>query len=120
MGLTAIAMGKKGELVWNPHDEEMESADQIYLSEWNKHPNLHGFMQNLYGEGDIGDVEVELKTKDIDELEKRINENSLPETKGFFFGENADEYYAEQDRKFIADARKAIKDGYSIFYYSCW
>ncbi len=120
MGLSQRAMGYRGELVWNPVDEEMEPAETIYLSEWNKHPNLHGFMQNLYGEGDIGGVIVKLEPEDIDELEKRINENSLPETKGFFFGENADEYYAEQDRKFIADARKAIKDGYSISYYSCW
>jgi hypothetical protein len=118
MSLDQCALGRKGKGIKN-EDGEMEYADEIYLADWSNHPNLHGFMQSLHS-GDIGGVDVELTLEDIDALEQAVNESELPETQGFFIGDNSDEYYAEQDRKFIADARKAIKDGYSIVYWSCW
>ena len=77
-------------------------------------------MQNLCGGRDINGVDVKLTLEDIDALEEAIDESELPETQGFFFGENSDEQYAEQDREFIEDARDLIKDGYTVFYYSNW
>ena len=77
-------------------------------------------MQSVYGGGDINGVDVNLTLEDIDALEEAIDESGLPETQGFFFGENSDEQYAEQDREFIEDARDLIKDGYTVFYHSNW
>ena len=64
-------------------------------------------------------VDLELTSEDLDSLEQSLSEAELPETVGFFFGENADEEYAEQDREFITEARDAISKGYTVVY-SCW
>ena len=53
-------------------------------------------------------------------MEEALDENALPETVGFFFGENSEEHYAEQDREFIVNARAAIKQGYTVVYSSWW
>ena len=118
MSLDQCALGRKGEGVKNEYGE-MEYVDEIYLADWSNHPNLHGFMQGLHN-GDIGGVYVKLTSEDIDALEDSIDESKLPETQGFFIGDNSDEYYAEQDSKFIVDSRSAIEDGYTIYYYSNW
>ena len=119
MGLDQCAVAYKGESFTN-HCGETEYPETLYLVEWRKHPNLQGFMQNLCGGRDINGVEVKLTLEDIDALEEAVNKSELPETQGFFFGENSDEYYAEQDREFIAYARDLIKDGYTVFYHSNW
>tara|TARA_R110000796_G_scaffold189388_3_gene306260 strand:- start:711 stop:1070 length:360 start_codon:yes stop_codon:yes gene_type:complete len=119
MSLDQCALGRKGEGVKNEYGE-MEYVDEIYLADWSNHPNLHGFMQSVYGGGDINGVDVNLTLEDIDALEEAIDELGLPETQGFFIGDNSDEYYAEQDSKFIVDARSAIENGYGIYYYSNW
>ena len=69
---------------------------------------------------DFNCVDLELTVKDIDTLEESLDGVGLPETTGFFFGDDADDYYAEQDRDFILSARNAIKDGYTVVYSSWW
>ena len=56
----------------------------------------------------------------LDRLEEALDSNELPETSGFFFGNNSDDYYAEADREFIVQARAALKQGYTVVYYSWW
>jgi len=119
MGLDQYAAAHRGEAYTNDCGE-IAYPDEIYLVEWRKHPNLQGFMQGVYGDGDINGVDVNLTLEDIDALEEAIDESGLPETQGFFFGENSDEQYAEQDREFIENARDLIKDGYTVFYHSNW
>ena len=119
MGLDQYAAAHRGKGFTNEFDET-EYPDELYLVEWRKHPNLQGFMQNLCGGRDINGVDVKLTLEDIDALEEAIDESELPETQGFFFGEDSDEYYAEQDRKFIKDARDLIKDGYTVVYHANW
>ena len=105
-------------------DEYLEWDDSIELASWRKHPNLQGWMQELYyekgGEGEFNCVDVELTLEDLDALEATLDEEELPETVGFFFGGNADDHYAEADREFIVQARTAIKKGYKVFYSSWW
>ena len=94
------------------------------LAYWRKHPSLQGFMEDLYhskgGEGEFNCVDVELTLEDLDGMEEALDENALPETVGFFFGENSEDHYAEQDREFIREARAAIKQGYTVVYSSWW
>ena len=76
------------------------------LAYWRKHPNLHGWMEELYYAkgGDVdtfNGVEVELTWEDLDELEKAILNDELPDTKGFFFGDPSDDYYKQKDLTFI-------------------
>ena len=139
MGLDQTAIARKGEprtvkseYTYTDFDgtehkgveEYLEWDDTIELASWRKHPNLQGWMQELYyekgGEGEFNCVDVELTFEDLDALEATLDEDELPETVGFFFGSNADDHYAEADREFIVQARAALKKGYKVFYSSWW
>jgi len=63
---------------------------------------------------------VRLTVGDLDQLEMHVRLETLPDTVGFFFGEDSDDEYRKQDLKFIEDARKAIEDGYDVYYQSWW
>jgi len=100
-------------------------SEQRELAYWRKHPNLHGWMEELYrargGDAEMfNGVEVELTWEDLEDLETNIVHSNLPNTRGFFFGDNADEYYREQDLQFIRSARAEIFTGLRVFYNSSW
>ena len=139
MGLDQYATARKGEprtvkseYTYTDQDgvekegfeEYLEWDDTIQLAEWRKHPNLQGWMEELWyekgGEGEFNCVELELTLENLDALEATLDEEALPETAGFFFGGNADDHYAEADREFIVQARAAIKQGYTVVYSSWW
>jgi len=139
MGLDQYATARKGEprkvpQTWTTTDADgnekevvehyNEWDDSIDLAEWRKHPNLQGWMSDLYyekgGEGEFNCVDLELTLGDLDALEQTLDDEELPETVGFFFGTNADDHYAETDREFIREARAAIKQGYTVVYSSWW
>ena len=139
MGLDQTAIARRGEprkvkseYTYTDHDgnehegvdEYLEWDDSIELATWRKHPNLQGWMENLWhekgGEGEFNCVDLELTLEDLDALEATLDEEELPETSGFFLGSNADDHYAEADREFIVQARAAIKQGYKVIYSSWW
>lgn len=123
MGLDQYATARKGDAIT---DDEGDTyyEDSIELAYWRKHPNLQGWMENLYhekgGDESFNCVDLELDLEDLDALEESLDEEALPETAGFFFGSNADDHYAEADREFIVAARAAIKQGYTVVYSSWW
>jgi hypothetical protein len=94
------------------------------LAYWRKHPNLHGWMHQLWNQkgfdGDFNGDELELTREDLDVLEQDVIEGNLPGTSGFFFGNDADEYYREEDLKFIREARAELFMGLRVFYNSSW
>jgi hypothetical protein len=94
------------------------------LAYWRKHPNLHGWMHRLWNQkgfkGDFNGDELELTREDLDVLEQDVIEGNLPGTSGFFFGDDADEYYQEEDLKFIREARAELFMGLRVFYNSSW
>lgn len=126
-------------------------GEEESLADWRKHNRLHGWMEDLWedkgrpyqgnldelGNGfgsDFNCVPLELTSEDLDQLESDVNEKVLPETGGFFFGDDSfgwedddgkpykegDYFYKEKDLKFIEDARKAISNGKKVFYNSWW
>ena len=123
MGLDQYATARRGEAMT---DDEGYTyyEDSMELAYWRKHPNLQGWMQDLYyekgGEEDFNCVDLELTLEDLDALEESLDEEALPETAGFFFGTDSSDYYAEADREFIVQARAAIKQGYTVVYSSWW
>lgn len=123
MGLDQYAEARKGEPTTDEYGY-VSYADSIELACWRKHPNLQGWMENLHyrkgGEGEFNCVDLVLTLQDLDELEEAIDEDCLPETQGFFFGGDSDDYYRKQDREFIEHARDAIKNGYTVVYSSWW
>ena len=119
MGLDQFAYAKQGK-------EKQE------IAYWRKHNALHGWMENLWDERgrprqhkndlSFNCVPLQLNAKHLDRLEKDILAGDLPETAGFFFGQDSrnDYYYKEKTLAFIATARQAIKDGKKVFYDSRW
>lgn len=108
----------------NPNKEKPRE-----IAYWRKHPNLHGWMEQLWREkntlGSSDDpmfngVELELTWEDLDKLEYAVKNNSLPGTRGFFFGDDADEYYKDRDLEFIKNARAELFCGLKVFYNSSW
>ena len=102
------------------------------ISYWRKHPNLQGWMENLWeqkmqatGEDNphtFNGIELELTWEDIDRLEKDIKAGTVAQlaTTGFFFGDPSDEYYKEQDLEFCLDAKTELFLGLKVFYNSSW
>ena len=95
------------------------------IAYWRKHPNLHGWMENIYrsrgGDAEMfNGVELELTREDLDQLEQAILEHKLPATQGFFFGNDSDDYYKDTDLKFIREARADIFCGLKVYYNSSW
>ena len=99
-------------------------ANREEIAYWRKHPNLQGFMEQLWrekgGEGEFNCVDVELTLDDLERLEVAVQRAELPSTEGFFFGTGSDDFYCGQDLEFIAEASKAIEKGYKIVYTSWW
>ena len=122
MGLDMYAYKRK-DYPGKPVDFEPEDSDEQFAY-WRKHPNTHGWMEQLYRHkggkaGDFNLVPVVLTGGDLDAFEKAVNGNELPETTGFFFGQSHPDDKAT-DLQFIKDARQAIEDGYTVFYTSWW
>jgi len=114
-------------------DGNYESEELAY---WRKHPHLQGFMENLWEQkgrpnanvssdenpfgSEFNCVDLELTLEDIDALEASVKGDELPETGGFFFGDDSSEHYKEADLEFCANARKALADGQTVVYSSWW
>ena len=94
------------------------------IAYWRKHPNLHGWMFNLWqskgNEGDFNGDELELTWDDLEQLEQDIRNKNLPSTTGFFFGNDADDHYREHDLKFVREAKAEAFLGLKVFYNSSW
>ena len=123
MGLDQYATARRGEA---KTDDEGYTyyEDSKELAYWRKHPNLQGWMENLYhekgGDESFNCVDLELTLEDLDALEASLDGADLPKTVGFFFGQDSDDHYIEQDREFVREARAAIKQGYTVVYSSWW
>jgi hypothetical protein len=94
------------------------------IAYWRKHPNLHGWMEQLYRkkggtETSFNGDTVLLTEEDIDSLKIAVLTGSLPSTSGFFFGDSKQEINFA-DLEFIEKAKQAIKEGYTIYYDSSW
>jgi hypothetical protein len=97
----------------------------LELAYWRKHPNLQGWMEQLAQQKGLeyktfNGVELELTREDLDRLEQDILAGALPTTRGFFFGDNSDEYYRDRDLEFVRLARAELFMGLRVFYNSSW
>jgi hypothetical protein len=106
------------------------NESQHELIYYRKHPNLHGWMKQLWvNKGmpgiddmntDFNGIELELTWEDVDNLERAVRHGMLPSTQGFFFGNSADEVYFEQDLEFCVNAKAELFLGLKVFYNSSW
>jgi len=103
-------------------DFTAEAAQEIAY--WRKHPDLHGWMEQLYRakggtDADFNCVNVALDAEDLHRLERDIRHQALPHTEGFFFGTSRPDEI-DLDLAFIEKARAAIAEGKTVFYTSWW
>lgn len=111
------------------------NGEKEELAYWRKHPNLQGWMENLWESkgkpglpedqtsdmmSDFNCIPVELNSDDLDDLEDAVRGSGLPSTTGFFFGSDSDEHYKENDLEFIRKAREALDAGLTVVYDSWW
>ena len=117
------------------------NGEKEELACWRKHPNLQGWMSDLWeekgkpglsevladGDGmdsarmsDFNCIPLELTREDIEDLEDTILNNTMPKTVGFFFGNDSDDYYRDQDLEFVQKAKKALDNGSRVYYDSWW
>jgi hypothetical protein len=142
MGLDQYAYARQA---GDERGEDGENNEE--LAYWRKHNRLHGWMEDLFRDkgnavgnsdsgigSDFNCVELELNESDIEQFEAHVENKALPETGGFFFGEDSfewddedgkpyaegDYHYKEADLRFIKDARKAFQNGKKVYYNSWW
>jgi hypothetical protein len=102
-----------------------KGAEGSELHYWRKHHDIHGWMHRLWlekgGEGEFNCVPVNLDIEDLEKLELAVKAKQLPETTGFFFGNNPpDEESIDDDMTFIMKSRDAIQQGRLVYYSSWW
>ena len=121
MGLDqfALTIDEKPE---KPVDFKPTNTGELF--HWCKHPDLHGWMTQLYFAKGGTDPEfncatLELTEAELKQLEADVLAKRLPKTDGCFFGQSIMED-AANDLVFIAKARKAINDGFTVVYYAWW
>lgn len=125
MGLDMFAFS----VAKNDSNEDFAIADGLKRDEiayWRKHHDLHGWMEKLYRAkgGDVDSfncIPVRLTLEDLKALEQDLMDSALPETTGFFFGNNPpDEDSLREDLVFVAKARAEIAMGREVYYDSWW
>ena len=136
MGLDQFAYRVKKGFIKKPVDFQTEKyneetqehevlTDKKELHYWRKHPYLQGWMSELYYEkggesSEFNCVNVQLTWSDLETLEEDIKTGKLPDTCGFFFGDDSSEEYKEEDLGFVEEALTAIRKGYDVYYSSWW
>ena len=134
MGVDMYAFRHKGDMI-QPQEKRDKldgtPREPIQFADWRKHNRLQGFMQELYDKKNGADadnfncVPLYLSKEELDMLQKQIETRTLPQTEGFFFGDDSYTWEGEQndmtayDLKFVKDAKDWLDKGYKVFY-ECW
>ena len=131
------AFKHKGEQFKPNENREDRGTEIVDIANWRKHNRLQGFMQELWeaktseedklhniGWNMFNCVPLYLSKEDLDMLEEQVRTRTLPETGGFFFGEDSytcgeQEDLKAYDLKFCKEAKEAISQGWKVFY-ECW
>lgn len=104
------------------------AGKQNEIAYWRKHPNLQGWMEELWlsrnedSEDGFNCVELQLTEEDLLRLRSDLLNGRVENlgTRGFFFGEASDDYYREQDLKFVEEALALVREGNPVYYNSWW
>lgn len=106
--------------------EPVRDSKPTELAYWRKHHDLHGLMEEIYRskggtEEQFNCIALPLTKSDIDMIMDRVKEDLLPETQGFFFGNNPpDDESNKNDLEVFKNALQHLSDDKVVFYYSWW
>ena len=120
-------------------DFSMDDIGQEDIARWRKHNRLEGWMSKLFYDKHpelsttpFNCVYLNLSLEDIDKLEKDVLDWALPETGGFFFGDDSysgedgyKDYQQEITLRFIDEAKRRLREANELstsakLYYSSW
>jgi hypothetical protein len=99
--------------------------EHIEIAYWRKFNALHGWMEDLYktkgGEEEFNCIPLQLSEDNLDNLKNDVKSKNLTQRSGFFWGSYPpDEEDYQSVLTFIEDAKKKMKEGYTIWYDSWW
>jgi hypothetical protein len=78
-----------GEIVFTKRRRRGQRNAELYdLGYWRKHPNLHGFIVQIFAGGDDSCQQIHLSADDLKTIIAAVKAKELPHTTGFFFGES--------------------------------
>ena len=114
--------------------DEGPDNEGLEFAYWRKHNRLQGWMENLWvsknpnAKERFNGEKLFLTSDDIVSLEKDILGLQLPQTSGFFFGNDSYSYAEESkpyadydtDMQFLANAKKALDKGLKVYYVCSW
>ena len=101
MGLDMYLDGEIFFTTLEDHKRQVEAGYEtpnhiLELGYWRKHPDLHGFIVETFNNGIDDCKPIQLEVDDIDKIIRAIEENNLPKTSGFFFGESLNDQQEQQ------------------------
>ena len=115
------------------HDPRNKNADQDIrelkpkdIGYWRKANHIHGYMEDLYyklggSSSSFNTNTVKLSILDIVDLCRRIIDNNLSVTEGFFFGgDNKPKETDTESLIIFLNAIKEIEMGQDVYYSSWW
>ena len=108
----------------DPATWKRDEITQIFY--FRKHHDLQGWMSELaktrgaemQWASMVGSII--LTSENLDDLEKDVNADELPETGGFCFGSDNTDAYKDATLEMIAKAREAIAEGKTVWYNCSW
>jgi len=110
MGLDMYLIGRKFNAgMEKPKDDEGYEIEEIVvrLGYWRKHANLHGYIVQHFADGRDECQNIELSMENLEQLLKVVKKpTEMEKTKGFFFGESAND--DEQIKDDVAILTKAV------------
>ena len=101
-----------------------KKGELIDLGYWRKHPNLHGYIVQMFAAGKDECQEIDLSAEQLHQVVGAIEADELPETTGFFFGESDGTEKVEDlliFREAIAWLEATGEDAWrSVYYRASW
>ena len=115
---------------WNKDNAPENVVPWTEIACWRKHADLHGFMEQLFWDkakdqnytpahSQFNVQPLRLTYDNLIALREAINEDAMPHTTGFFFGESTPDDNADT-LAFIEDALEAMRQDMEIYYDSWW
>lgn len=102
MGLDMFLIGERS-FSGGFDDKPKLISERYLLGYWRKHPNLHGYIVQEFSEGDDNCRENVLSDESLRQIIAAVENDQLPVTTGFFFGES-DGSEKERDLQILRDA----------------
>lgn len=89
MGLDMMLYGSKSKWRGDEREDGFRVTEHVLkLAYWRKHPDLHGYIVETFANGTDECQRIDLEPDDLRKILMAVQEDRLPHTEGFFFGQS--------------------------------